>query len=229
MNKLKKEWQRLNKGRARQLRRFRRTGKDGYKQQAARLGWKMRQIRQKIMQITQMRRTSPAGAGFIASFEGFFDRPYNDPVGYATVGYGHLLGMRPVIDSDNSAIWVEGQHTSGRLTEKEGKRLLMKTLKDRFEPAVSALFAKGGPLEGKFTRGRFESLVSFSFNLGSGAVIPGTPGFETIGRAIAAGDTEAIADSMLLYDKAGGSALPGLTRRRRSEARLFRTGSYATN
>lgn len=32
----------------------------------------------------------------VAHFEGFFSCPYNDPVGYATIGFGHLIGYRRV-------------------------------------------------------------------------------------------------------------------------------------
>jgi GH24 family phage-related lysozyme (muramidase) len=172
--------------------------------------------------------TSDAGVQFISEFEGFFSEPYNDPAGFATVGFGHLLGYRPVSANDRKAIWIDGQETPGRLTKDEARRLLALELSKTYEPAVRSLFMDDGPLVGKFEQSLFDSLVSFAYNLGPGAVIPGTSGFETVGRAIQSGSRNGIADSMLLYDKAGGRSLPGLTRRRRAERRLIRTGNYST-
>src|SRR6266536_3154469 len=43
---------------------------------------------------------SQKGARFIARFEGFVSRPYNDPGGNATIGYGHLLHHGPVTQHD---------------------------------------------------------------------------------------------------------------------------------
>jgi lysozyme len=172
--------------------------------------------------------TSDAGVQFISEFEGFYAEPYNDPAGFATVGFGHLLGYRPVSANDRKAIWIDGQETPGRLTQDEARRLLARELSQTYEPPVRALFLDGGPLAGKFEQSLFDALVSFAYNLGPGAVTPGTSGFETVGRAIQSGSRNGIADSLLLYDRAGGQQLPGLTRRRRAERRLIRAGNYST-
>lgn len=173
------------------------------------------------------RRISNNGLRFIAEFEGLPNegRPYNDPVGYATVGYGHLLGYRPVQPRDRRAKWVKHQKRPGQLTKKEARRLLRKDLGNKYEPAVRALFKRGGPLHGKFRQERYDALVSFAYNLGAGS-LTGTPGFETIGRAVKAGQIKAIGDAMLLYSYAGGILLPGLYRRRQRERRLFLLGRY---
>jgi lysozyme len=186
------------------------------------------ELRQKIISVTRVRWLSKAGLEFIAEFEGFPNdgKPYNDPVRFATVGYGHLIGYRPVKPSDYWSIWIEGQNRPGRLNKAEARALLSDDLRHDYEPAVRKLFMPGEPLEGKYTQGRYDALVSFAFNLGPGAV-QGISGFETMGRAIQAGDIRAIGDAFLLYDKAGGSALAGLTRRREAEKRLFLTGHYS--
>jgi GH24 family phage-related lysozyme (muramidase) len=172
-------------------------------------------------------RTSLSGIKFIADFEGFYAEPYNDPVGYATVGYGYLLGYRPVKLSDHRAIWIKGQKTPGKLTQTEARKLLAQKLKEDYEPAVNKLFQKGGQFEGKFTQEFYDSLVSFVYNLGA-ASLSGISGFETIGKAVKKGDKKAVADAMLLYNKAAGQTLPGLVRRRRAERRLALTGNYST-
>ena len=224
---LRSRLKRRKASRNRQARLFRRTGKAGHGKAAKRHAAAVRALRKHILRVTRVQWISRQGVQFIAEFEGLPNRgrPYNDPVGFATVGYGHLLGYRPVQPSDSWGMWLAVQETPGRLSPEEARELLRLDLRKDYEPAVRKLFARGGPLDGKFTQGRYESLVSFVYNLGPGSV-QGVPGFETMGRAISAGDLDAIADALLLYDKAGGSALPGLTRRREAERRLFLTGHY---
>lgn len=65
----------------------------------------------------------------------------------------------------------------------------------------------------KWNQNQFDALVSFAFNVGNidQLTAKGT-------RSIAV-----IAQKMLLYNKAGGKALAGLTKRRQAEAKLFTT------
>ena len=78
---------------------------------------------------------------------------------------------------------------------------------DKFERAVSAL--------GNWSQNQFDALVSFSYNCGAGNV-----------KKLCTGRTpQQIADAMLLYNKAGGKVLSGLTRRRKEERELFLSGS----
>ena len=156
----------------------------------------------------------------------FLAVPSDELDGHATVGIGHLIHYGPVTDADRRGIWVEGQRTPGRLTRDEAERLLARDLAETYEPAVRRLFEPGQYLAGRFEQALFDALVSFAYNLGPASLTPGTPGFETLGRAIQSGSRKAIAESLLLYDKAGGVALPGLTRRRRAERRLILTGEY---
>ena len=217
------------RARDRQRRYYKRSKKRGHALAAARHAKAVRYLRhllRKATAVTPETDTSPAGVRFIADFEGFLAVPSDELDGHATVGIGHLIHHGPVTDADRRGIWIEGQQTPGRLTREEAERLLAKDLAERFDPAVRRLFLGNGPLAGKFEQTLFDALVSFAYNLGTGAVTPGTPGFETVGRAIAAGDRKAIADAVLLYDKANGQALPGLTRRRRAERRLILTGEY---
>lgn len=183
-------------------------------------------LRKRIVRITRVQWISRDGVKFIAEFEGFPNngRPYNDPAGYATVGYGHLIGYRPVKLADKSGIWVANQERPGQLTRDEALQLLRQDLRKDYEPAVRALFTSG-PFKNRFEQGFYDALVSFAYNLGP-ASVKGVAGFETVGRAISAGDKRAVADALLLYDKAGGRTLPGLTRRRKAERRLIRTGRY---
>lgn len=188
----------------------------------------IRRLRRLIGRAREVSEISPEGVRFISDFEGFYATPYNDPVGYATVGYGHLLGYRGVTSEDHRARWLPDQAVAGRLTEPEARRLLASDLGRDYEPKVLRLFQEGGPFFGRFEQNLYDALVSATYNLGPGVVTPGTAGFETIGRAIAAGDRKAVAEALLLYDRAGGVRLAGLTRRRKAERRLILTGNYST-
>lgn len=214
--------------RNRQARLWRRTGKVGHGRAARRHSRAVRYLRHLLRRARTISDVSDQGVAFIASFEGFYATPYNDPAGFATVGYGYLLGYRPVTEADHRSRWVFRQANAGRLTKTEARRLLADSLRRNYEPQVRRLFEPGGPFFGRFEQTFYDALVSAAYNLGPGVVTPGTPGFETIGRAIAAGDRKAVAEALLLYDKAGGVALPGLTRRRRAERRLILTGNYST-
>jgi GH24 family phage-related lysozyme (muramidase) len=143
--------------------------------------------------------TSPAGIALIKEFEGFpfGGRPYRDPVGVWTIGYGHTAGVGP---------------NTHRLTEREASRLLQQDLDRKYEPAVEAL-----PMADELNENQFSALVSFVYNIGPGSISAETG----IGRALRARQWQRAADEMLRWNKAGGRVLPGLTRRRQAERALF--------
>lgn len=63
---------------------------------------------------------------------------------------------------------------------------------------------------------QFGAIVSLSYNLGPG-------GFPTLLKRLNEGDYQGAADAFLMYNKAGGVPVKGLTRRRRAERDLFLT------
>ena len=69
------------------------------------------------------------------------------------------------------------------------------------------------------TQGQFDSLVSFAYNCGSGAL-----GRSTLLRLLNAGDAAGAANQFSRWDKARGRPLEGLTRRRAEEKRIFEGG-----
>ena len=142
---------------------------------------------------------SATGIALIKEFEGFpfGGRPYQDPVGVWTIGYGHTAGVGP---------------HSRRLTEREASRLLAQDLGHTYERTVEAL-----PCAGALNQNQFDALVSFVYNLGGGAVSSDTG----IGRALRARQWQRAADEMLRWNRAGGRVLAGLSRRRRAERALF--------
>jgi lysozyme len=162
---------------------------------------RMRREHQLAALVDKPRTISERGIDLIASFEGFVPHPYDDPVGYATVGYGHLLHKSRVTDADRRH-W-------GTLTPEQGKALLRKDVA-RFEKAVRRL------VKTRITQGQFDALVSFAYNVGEGALAG-----STLLRRLNAGDKHGAADEFLKWDVAGGQHLPGLARRRRAERDRF--------
>jgi lysozyme len=142
---------------------------------------------------------------FVAYFEGFPNggRPYNDPVGHCTIGYGHLIHYGNCNPFDHEK-W-------GRLTEKEAKQLLRKDLEE---------FAKGVKektvLWPKLAQHERDALISFAFNVGLGAY-----GKSTLLRKLNQGDKRGAAKEFPRWVYASGQKLPGLVRRREAERKMF--------
>lgn len=144
-------------------------------------------------------RVSPEGVALLHHFEGFRADAYQDSVGIWTIGYGNTRyeDGTPVRKGD-------------RVTRERGAELFRNILKG-FEQAV--LDAVTVPL----TQGQFDALVSFAYNVGTGALRS-----STLLRVLNAGDYDAAADQFLRWNRAGGRVLPGLTRRREAERKLFK-------
>lgn len=158
-------------------------------------------------------KTSGTGIALITKFEGFPNggRPYDDPIGFATVGYGHLIARRRVVATDRAARWLAGQKTPGRLTQGEAERLLRNDL-DKREAAVERC------VDVPLTQGQFDALVSFVFNVGIAAFAG-----STVVRRLNQRDYTGAADALLMWDKAGSPprVVEGLTNRRKAERAVF--------
>ena len=150
-------------------------------------------------------RLSSAGAAFIAEFEGFRSRPYRDAVGVWTIGYGSTKGVGP---------------NSPPVTKTAALARLKREANETYGAAVRAAAKDAGVT---LDQREFDALTSAVYNLGPGVLAEG----RSLGQALRARNWRtAVAGALLLYDKAGGRALPGLTRRREAERRLFLGGGY---
>jgi GH24 family phage-related lysozyme (muramidase) len=138
------------------------------------------------------------GLRLLKSFEGLRLTAYQDSVGVWTIGYGTTSGVRPGMV----------------ITEAQAEALLRRDL-NRFEQAVDDLV--NVPLNDD----QFSALVSFTYNVGEGALAS-----STLLRLLNQRDYQGAADQLLRWDKAGGSTLPGLTRRRKAERALFLGQDY---
>lgn len=136
---------------------------------------------------------SQAGLNLIKSHEGLRTTAYQDPVGVWTIGYGHTGTAKP------------GQ----KITEAQAEQLLRQDVgwaQDAVRKNVKV------PL----TQGQFDALVSFTFNLGAGAL-----GRSTLLKKLNAGDYAGAQAEFGKFVHAGGRVLPGLVRRRNEEAQMF--------
>ena len=134
-------------------------------------------------------------ADFIEQWEGFKEKAYRCPAGKLTVGFGHT--------GDDVK---EGQV----VTYKEAYDLLCKDIKDRM--AQIAPF-----INVSMTEGQYVSLTSLIFNVGVGSV----KGSRLL-KKLNTGDIEGAAEEFTNgWNTANGKVLPGLTRRRQAEAKLF--------
>lgn len=137
---------------------------------------------------------SQKGIDLIKSCEGFRAKAYRDAVGVLTIGWGHTAGVKPGMV----------------ITQAQGEAMLRHDL-EVFEKGVSAALGKTPT-----TQGQWDAMVSFSYNVGLGNFRK-----SSVLRLHKAGNYPAAANALLLWNKAGGRVLDGLTRRRRAERSLY--------
>ncbi|WP_244651262.1 lysozyme [Rhizobium sp. CFBP 8762] len=143
-------------------------------------------------------KTSANGRKLIAEHEGNMLTAYQDSVGVWTIGVGHTSAAgAPVV-------------TKGmKITAAQSDEILSRDLANT-EKEVRDL------LKVDVTQNEFDALVSLGFNIGGTAL-----GKSTLIRKLNAGDWAGAADQFLVWNKAKGRVLAGLTKRRKAERTLF--------
>lgn len=159
-------------------------------------------------------RMSQVGVKLLVQLEGFKEQVYRDSAGLPTVGVGHLLTQDEL--SSGRIVLADGRVLDFRdgLTKGEVADLLRDDL-PRFEEAVERLVVV--PLE----QYQFDALVSFAFNVGTGAFKR-----STLLRLLNDGDYAAVPGQLTRWNKAGGRVIKGLVNRRKTEGEVWR-GNYA--
>lgn len=142
-----------------------------------------------------MRHITQEGIDLIKRFEGFSPTVYFCPAGYPTIGYGHVV--------------KKSEDFSDGVTQGEAEELLRLDAQIA-ERAVLRLITV--PL----TDGQFDALVSFTYNLGSGALQR-----STLRRVINRQNHHNVPAQLMRWVWAGGRKLRGLVRRREAEALLY--------
>ncbi len=140
------------------------------------------------------------GIELIKHFEGFRSQPYYDPVNVATIGYGatHYGNGVNVKISDNS------------ISEKEASILLINMLV-QYENAVDQV------LNRTISQNQYDALVSFTYNLGGGALAQST----LLKKVNINPADPSIKNEFMRWIYAGGVPLNGLIRRRAAESELY--------
>lgn len=142
--------------------------------------------------------------------EGVRTKPYRCPALLWTVGVGHVI--------DPNHIKVKFDDRKNIPLPPEWDRVLSMAEVDAILAADLATFERGvlRLCPSGLTQGRFDALVSFSFNVGLGNLQR-----STIRMKHNRGDFEGAAEGFMAWTKAGGKELPGLVKRRKHERALY--------
>jgi lysozyme len=160
---------------------------------------------------------SDIGIASIKRNEGVRIKPYLDVILLWTTGVGHLIAppeqMKMTVE-ERKAAKAKGELLCPKewdrtLTNEEVDQILRSDLR-RFESGVLRYCPTG------LTQGRFDAMVSFSFNCGLGTLQR-----SSIKMRHNREDYAGAADAFLLYNKAGGVINKGLDRRRREERAMY--------
>ena len=141
-----------------------------------------------------MRHITQEGLDLIKHFEGFSTTVYTCPAGYATIGYGHLIK----------------KDESFKTIKEDDAQVLLRSDAESAERAVLRF------IDVPLTDGQFDALVSFTFNLGSGALQR-----STLRRKVNRHAHGEVPGQLKRWVWAGGRKLNGLIARRRMESALY--------
>jgi lysozyme len=140
---------------------------------------------------------SKTGLALTEQFEGLSLSAYQDVTGIWTIGYGHTIGVYP------------GQ----TITQAEAEALLTADI-------AWAVSIVNQMVTTPLSQPIFDSLVDFTYNLGSGNFQ-----HSTLLTLVNQGNFEAAAEQFDLWDHAsGGQVVAGLLRRRQAETDEFKSG-----
>ena len=141
-----------------------------------------------------------AGYRLIAGFEGLSLVPYLCSAKVPTIGYGNTY------------------YPSGRKVTMQDKAITQPTawwmfreIADRFAVDVDKLVTSN------VTQNQFNAIVSLAYNIGIG----GLQKSSLLKKVNANPNDPTITNSFLIWNKAGGKVLNGLTKRRTIEAKLY--------
>jgi len=143
-------------------------------------------------------KTSDEGIALVKRFEGCKLTTYRCSANILTIGYGCTRDV------------CEGL----TITEAEAERRLRTDL-GIAEGTVKQLVTY------PITQLQFDALVSFTYNVGGGALKK-----STLLKRINAGEVLPAAEEFLRWDKVNGQAVRGLTERRKAERALFLRGMH---
>lgn len=149
-----------------------------------------------------MKKLNQTGYDLIKQFEGLVLKPYLCSANVPTIGYGNTF-------YENG---VKVKMSDAQITKQRAEELL-KINADRFASKVANLLKK------EVTQNQFNALVSFAYNVGSGALAS-----STLLKLVNINPNDGnIAKEFLKWNKSGGKIIDGLTKRRMKESALYFT------
>ena len=149
------------------------------------------------MKVTK---ASQKGLDLIKRFEGLELKPYKCPAGIPTIGYGNTYYP------SGSKVKL----TDPAITKEKAEELL-KFLLGSYEKDVDSF------CRDDINQNQFDALVSFAYNCG-----PRSLKSSTLLKKVNTNPKDVtIADEFMMWNKAGGHVLVGLTKRRQAEADLY--------
>ena len=147
---------------------------------------------------------SANGVNFIKKGEGFRANAYQDSIGIWTIGYGTTAYS---FDDDDE--W-EDLIMQAPISESKAEELLRQHIINNVQGYIYGL------VKVDLTQGEFDALVSFIYNVGSGNFQS-----STMLQILNKEDYEGAVNQFPRFNKAGGTVLAGLTKRRHEEMELF--------
>lgn len=162
---------------------------------------------------------SKVGADLMHRYEGFRSKPYLCPAHIWTIGYGHVLYQEqirlPMVRKEGYTGLIRKEYPlkpeDNRVWTKEEINRLFEEDVAVFERGVLRLVPSSAG-----SQGRFDALVSISFNFGLGNLQR-----SSIRMRANRGDHEGAAEAFMMWTKGGGRVLPGLVKRRQDEQKLY--------
>ena len=142
-----------------------------------------------------------AAVDLVKEFEGFRANAYRCPAGVWTIGYG-TTAMAGVGITPKDGMTISRSDAEAYLCATLNK------FAEQIAPSITA----------PINENEFGAFVSLAYNIGPGAFKK-----SSALRLFNAGDKEGAAKAILMWNKAGGKVLKGLTRRREAERKLFLT------
>ena len=148
------------------------------------------------------------GVKLLKEWEGCKSHVYNDPAGIPTIGVGHKLTQSEL---SSGKITIKG--AAIKCAEGLSDQQMIDLLAQDLRPAQEAV---NGDVTVALTQNRFDALVSFTFNVGTGAFAA-----STLRKVLNQGNYDEVPNQLRRWVHAGGNVLPGLVTRRENEIKLW--------
>ena len=144
----------------------------------------------------------------IKSWEGCKLKAYKDPVGIWTIGFGTIIYPDGAKVKQGDSITIDRADFLLKWQVLE-KSTTVDRLVNIYDTQVH--------IADRVNQNQFDSLVSFAYNVGTGALKKST----LLKKLLVNPNDPSIEQEFLKWNKAGGKELAGLTKRRQAEADLY--------